>query len=84
MSEPLASYDVHEAKTHLSRILERVEQGEEIVINRAGTPVAKVVPAAGTVRRRGRGMLRGRLRLAEDWDAAEVNAAIANDFHQGR
>ena len=48
MSEPLASYDVHEAKTHLSRILERVEQGEEIVINRAGTPVAKVVPAAIT------------------------------------
>ena len=36
---------VHEAKTHLSRLLRRVESGEEIVIARGGKPVAKLVPA---------------------------------------
>lgn len=80
MSEPAVSYNIHEAKTQLSRIIERVERGEEVVISRAGTPVAKVVPLAGSTIRRGRGMLRGRLRLAEDWDSAEVNASIADDF----
>jgi prevent-host-death family protein len=36
--------NVHEAKTHFSRLLERVAMGEEIVIAKAGTPVAKLVP----------------------------------------
>jgi hypothetical protein len=46
--------------------------------------VAKVVPLTGTVHRRGRGMLRGRLHLAEDWDGAAVNESIADDFGVGR
>jgi prevent-host-death family protein len=80
VSEPAASYNIHEAKTQLSRILERVERGEEVVISRAGTPVAKVVPLTGAMRRRGRGTLRGRLRLSEDWDSRSVNEAITDDF----
>lgn len=84
MSEPAVSYNIHDAKTQLSRIIERVERGEEVVISRAGTPVAKVVPLTGTVNRRGRGMLRGRLHLAEDWDSAAVNESIADDFGAGR
>ena len=76
--------NIHDAKTQLSRIIERVERGEEVVISRAGTPVAKVVPLTGTVNRRGRGMLRGRLRMAEDWDSAEVNESIADDFGASR
>jgi prevent-host-death family protein len=83
VSEPTPSYNVHEAKTQLSRILERVERGEEVVISRAGTPVAKVVPLTGTVRRRGRGMLRGRLQLSADWESAEVNTSIADEFGPG-
>ena len=83
MSEPAASYNIHDAKTQLSRILERVERGEEVVISRAGTPVAKVVPLTGTVRRRGRGMLRGRLHMSEDWDTDQVNESIAGDFGTG-
>jgi prevent-host-death family protein len=83
MSEPAASYNIHEAKTQLSRILERVERGEEVIISRAGTPVAKVVPLTGAVRRRGRGILRGRLHLSEDWDCDEVNESIADDFGAG-
>ena len=38
------AYNIHDAKTNLSRIIDRVEHGEEIIISRAGTPVAKVVP----------------------------------------
>ncbi|MDQ1295031.1 MAG: hypothetical protein QG608_2916 [Actinomycetota bacterium] len=83
MSEPAASYNIHETKTQLSRIVERVERGEEVIICRAGTPVARVVPLAGTIRRRGRGVLRDQLHLAEDWDSPSVNDAIADDFGAG-
>jgi len=79
-SEPAAQFNIHDAKTQLSRIVERVERGEEIIISRAGTPVAKVVPLTHSVKRTGRGSLRGRLVLAADWDSPEVNEAIARDF----
>jgi prevent-host-death family protein len=80
--EAAAQFNIHDAKTNLSRIIERVEHGEEIVISRAGTPVAKVVPLRPT-RRSGRGSLRGRLELPPDWDSDEVNEAIAHDFGVG-
>ena len=43
-SEGLEQVNMHEAKTHLSRLVERVEGGAEIVINRAGKPAARLVP----------------------------------------
>ncbi|MFG2443657.1 type II toxin-antitoxin system Phd/YefM family antitoxin [Nocardia fluminea] len=73
-------FNIHDAKTNLSRIIERVEQGEEIVISRAGTPVAKVVPLSRRVNRTGRGSLRGRVELSADWDSPATNADIARDF----
>ena len=73
-------FSIHDAKTNLSRIIERVEHGAEIVISRAGTPVAKVVPLTRRVDRVGRGSLRGQLVTAPDWDSDEVNDAIACDF----
>lgn len=73
-------FNIHEAKTQLSRIIDRVEHGEEIIISRAGHPVAKVVPLIRRVNRTGRGSLRGKLTLGEDWDSAETNAEIAHDF----
>jgi len=79
-SEPAAQFNIHDAKTNLSRIIERVESGEEIIISRAGHPVAKVVPLTRKAGRTGRGSLRGRLVAAPDWDSAEVNEAIAGDF----
>jgi prevent-host-death family protein len=44
------SVNVHEAKTHLSRLLDEVERGEEIIIARAGTPVARLVSIVDTPR----------------------------------
>ncbi|MBL8931873.1 MAG: type II toxin-antitoxin system Phd/YefM family antitoxin [Kineosporiaceae bacterium] len=76
----MASYNIHDAKTQLSRIIERVERGEEVIISRAGTPVAKVIPLPRTTRRPGRGMLRGQLEFADDWDSPEVNTAIEREF----
>lgn len=39
-----ASVNIHEAKTHLSRLLESVQQGETVIIAKAGTPIAKIIP----------------------------------------
>lgn len=58
---------VHEAKTHLSRLLERVEKGEVIIIARGKQPVARLVPITEPPRRPGR--LKGRIRVAKDFDA---------------
>jgi len=79
-NEALDHFNIHDAKTNLSRIIDRVEHGEEIIISRAGKPVAKVIPLVRTISRTGRGSLTGKLVLAEDWDSAEVNEAIARDF----
>lgn len=80
MSEAAAQFNVHDAGSNLSRIIDRVEHGEEIIISRAGTPVAKVVPFGRRVDRTGRGSLAGSLVLADDWDSAQVNDGIADDF----
>jgi prevent-host-death family protein len=74
-----AQFNIHDARTHLSKIIERVEHGEEI-ISRAGHPVAKVIPLVAEVNRTARGSLRGVLSTAHDWDSSEVNEAIAGDF----
>jgi prevent-host-death family protein len=66
----LNSVNVSEAKTHLSRLLERVERGEEIVIARAGVPVAKLVPWASATHRRGMlGRYRGQIWMSDDFDS---------------
>ncbi|MCU7725331.1 type II toxin-antitoxin system prevent-host-death family antitoxin [Actinoplanes sp. KI2] len=80
MSEAAAQFNIHDAKTNLSRIIDRVEHGEEIIISRAGTPVAKVIPLNHRVDRVGRGSLAGQLVIAGDWDSPEVNESIARDF----
>ncbi len=62
--------NVHAAKTHLSQLLARVEAGEEIVIGRAGHPVARLVPFAGVATPRRRfGGWRGRGWISDDFDA---------------
>ena len=75
----MPSINVYEAKTQLSRLLERVEAGEEIVIARAGKPIAKLVRVAARPRRVP-GFWAGRMELSDDWDSPEVNAEIAGLF----
>lgn len=61
--------NVHEAKTHLSRLLRRVAEGEEIVIARSGKPIARLVPALEASGQRELGTERGRIIISEDFDA---------------
>jgi prevent-host-death family protein len=61
--------NIHEAKTNLSRLVERVAGGAEIVIARAGKPVAKLVPIGTGRRARKAGFLKGKIRIAADFDA---------------
>lgn len=72
--------NVHDAKTHLSRLLERAESGEEIVIARAGKPVARLVPYGTEHPKRVFGRLRGQIVIHGDFDAD--NEEIAREFEE--
>jgi len=61
--------NIHEAKTHLSRLLQRVAEGEEVTIARAGVPVAKLVPVEVKKNVRPLGFARGQIWVADDFDA---------------
>ena len=61
-----SSYNVHEAKTHLSRLLDRVASGEEVVIAKAGVPVARLVPVVMPVNQRPLGTEAGSVFIADD------------------
>ena len=62
--------NIHEAKTHLSRLLQRVAAGEEVTIARSGVPVARLVPVEPEKTKiRPLGMDRGRIWIADDFDA---------------
>jgi prevent-host-death family protein len=74
----MASVNIHDAKTHLSRLVEQVEAGQEIVIARAGRPVARLVPYRARSEPRRPGAWSGRVRLAPDFDA--IDAALLGDF----
>jgi prevent-host-death family protein len=71
--------NVHEAKTNLSRLLERVDRGEEVIICRAGEPVARLVP----VRASGRvlGGDKGRVHIAPDFDGP-LPDDVQSDFER--
>lgn len=64
----MSKVNIHEAKTHLSGLLERVEAGEEIVIARAGKPVAKLVPIEAPAGKRPLGLYKGQIWMSEDFD----------------
>jgi prevent-host-death family protein len=66
----MTTVNVHEAKTHLSRLLARVAQGHEVIIARGGKPVARLVPVQKAKRMdQLLGIDEGRLWIAEDFDA---------------
>jgi prevent-host-death family protein len=73
------SVNVYEAKTHLSQLLDRAAAGEEIVIARAGRPVARLVALTGATQRREPGAWRGRVTMGADFD--ELPAEVIAAFH---
>ena len=78
MTKPVNIYD---AKTHLSELVDRAEGGEEIIIAKAGRPVARLVPLR-SVGARVSGRWRGQMQIAQDFDAPlpdEVQHAFDGD-----
>jgi len=75
------SVNVYEAKTHLSQLIDRAAAGEEIVIARAGRPVARLVALADSPNRRVPGAWRGKVWVAEDFDdlPVEIGAAFRGE-----
>ena len=73
----MSSYNMHDAKTHLSRLVDRAAAGEEIVIARAGRPVARLVPLADAARTRPLGAWAGQVKLAADFDELPDELAAA-------
>jgi prevent-host-death family protein len=61
--------NIHEAKTHLSRLLQRVAEGEEVTIARAGVPVARLVAVETKKNVRPMGFARDEIWMADDFDA---------------
>jgi prevent-host-death family protein len=74
--------NLYEAKTTLSRLVERAAAGEEIIIAKAGKPLAKLVRAAKPSRRRKPGGWKGRVRIEKNFDAP-LPAALRSGF-EGR
>jgi prevent-host-death family protein len=78
----MATVNVHEAKTHLSALLERASSGERIIIARAGKPVAVLGPIAPASAERKPGLLKGRVRIARNFDSA-LPRAVLDAFNKG-
>jgi prevent-host-death family protein len=72
--------NVHEAKTQLSRLLRRVVDGEEIIISRAGVPVAKLVAVPRSTSLRPLGAMEGQIYIADDFDAPLPDDLLASFY----
>ncbi len=75
----MLTINIHEAKTHLSRFIEKAAVGEEIIIAKAGKPIAKLVPLHSLPSPRNLGMFKGQLNVPEDFDAA-LSEDVAMQF----
>ena len=73
----MLSVSVYETKARLSQLLNQVEQGEQVIITRHGKPVAQLLPVTPAAKHRKLGTLRGRLRIADDFDAPLPDELIA-------
>ena len=73
--------NVHEAKTHFSKLLAQVGKGEEIIIAKAGKPVARLIPIEERAVERMAGTAKDKVNIAEDFDAP-LPESILNSFEQ--
>jgi prevent-host-death family protein len=73
--------NIHEAKTHLSKLLERVASGEEIIIAKAGKPVARLVAIKAPKGKRPLGLAKGEFTVPDDFDDP-LPREIEEDFYR--
>jgi prevent-host-death family protein len=67
--------NIHEAKTQLSKLVERALEGEEVIIARAGKPMVRLVPVRDNGTPRKGGQWKGKVRIAEDFDVLPEDVA---------
>ncbi|MCE1162964.1 MAG: type II toxin-antitoxin system prevent-host-death family antitoxin [Thiomonas sp.] len=80
----MQTVNIHEAKTTLSQLIERVEHGEEVIIARARRPVARLTALQATAKPTVRlGLMKGQIQLAEDFDDP-LPAGVLRDFTEGQ
>jgi len=60
--------NIYEAKTHLSRLIQKTLEGEEVIIAKSGKPLVKLVPADSEKRKVKFGLLKGKIKIAEDFN----------------
>lgn len=65
----MRTVNMHEAKTHLSRLAEEVAAGEEVIVAKAGKPIMKLTPLHSERKPRKLGLLKGKIHMAKDFDA---------------
>jgi prevent-host-death family protein len=64
-----STINIHEAKTHLSRLVDEVCKGKELILAKAGKPLVKLVPLEQSKPKRIPGFLKGKIKIAADFDA---------------
>lgn len=79
---PMKTVNIHAAKTQLSRLVDEAARGEEIVIARAGRPVARLAPLRETSAPRKPGLMRGKIRIGRDFDAP-LPRDVLDAFYDG-
>jgi prevent-host-death family protein len=75
--KPMDTFNIHEAKTHFSKLVDSVMQGNEIVIAKSGKAAVKLVPISSVKPKLRLGVLKGRIRIADDFDAPLADEVLA-------
>ena len=65
----MTTVNIHEAKTHLSRLVDEVAAGAEIIIAKAGKPMARLAPISTPIRKKRLGLLKGKIKVPDDFNA---------------
>jgi prevent-host-death family protein len=71
------SVNIHDAKTHLSRLVEQAALGKEIIIAKAGKPMARLVPLLSAPKPKKFGLLKGKIKVPDDFNAPLDPAVLA-------
>ena len=61
--------NIHDAKTHLSRIIDEVAAGAEVIIAKAGKPMARLIPITAPPKQKRLGLLKGKIKIPDDFNA---------------
>ena len=73
----MTTINIHEAKTHLSRLVDEVAAGAEIIIAKAVKPMARLAPLSAPARKKNLGLLKGKIKVPDDFNAPLDDETLA-------